>query len=130
MGDDFLEWATIYFSKDSGNRDRLIPRSLIYEDFKTTTGIYQWKAQRFSKCMKAFAQYEKEILSLNPDELCNDGGRIVKRISGKESPVECFYIQTKEELNYEFDAEQRVNHTGLTEVQSNMPFNRKNNPYK
>jgi len=122
MGDDFLAWAKIYFSKESGNRDRLIPRSLIFEDFKITTGIYNWKAQRFSKCMKAFAQYEKEILELNPQLLCNDGNRIVKRISGKESPVECYYVQTKEEINYEFNTEQKVEHNGLQEVQSNMPF--------
>ena len=112
----------IFFSKESGNRDRLIPRSLIYEDFKISTGIYQWKANRFSKCIKAFAQYDSEIIALNPEILCNDGNRIVKRISGKESPVECFYIQTKDEINYEFDTEQRVEHSGLQEVGSNVPF--------
>jgi hypothetical protein len=122
MGDDFLEWAKIFFSKESGNRDRLIPRSIIYEDFKISTGIYQWKANRFSKCMKAFAQYDSEIIALNPEILCNDGNRIVKRISGKESPVECYYVQTKEEINYEFDTEQKIEHNGLQEVKLNFPF--------
>ena len=123
MGDDFLEWAKNFFSKDSGNRDRLIPREIIYDDFKATTKIQTWKANRFTKCMKAFAQYHPEIITLNPEKLCNDGQRIVKRISGSIiNTIECLYIQTKEEINYEFETEQKILRNGFQEVKSNVPF--------
>jgi hypothetical protein len=122
MGDNFLDWATIYFSKESGNRDRLIQRSVIYEDFKAKTGIHQWTANRFSKCIKAFCKYEREILALNPEALCNEGGRIIRRTSNTESPVEFYYVQTKKEINQQSDIEQETKSEYLKEVKSDLPF--------
>ncbi|GHU80602.1 hypothetical protein FACS1894145_7140 [Bacteroidia bacterium] len=122
MGDDFLDWAKIYFSRESGNRDRLIPRSVIYDNFMQTTGIRMWKANRFSKCMKAFCQYEIEIMALNPEILRNDGDRIIRRISGEKSPVEFYYIQTKEQINHELEAERPISDNGLQEIKIQTPF--------
>jgi len=83
MTDEFFEWAKIYFGEASGKLDRLIPRLIIYKDFEENTGIKNWTANRFSKSLKSFAQYDERILSLNPEQLCNQGDRIIKRIPGK-----------------------------------------------
>ncbi|MDR0681745.1 MAG: hypothetical protein LBG15_07860 [Dysgonamonadaceae bacterium] len=120
MGDDFLNWAEIYFSKDSGNCDRLILRSVIYENFISVTGVRNWKANRFSKCMKAFCQYERYIICLNPPKLCNSKDRIIKRVAGEESPKEFYYIQTREKIDEDFSGD--LQNGNLKEIKSEMPF--------
>ena len=72
--------------------------------------------------MKAFCSYKPEIIALNPERLCNDGERIIQRIQGKGKTEECYYVQTKEEINHEFDVEQKVEGNGLVEVKSEIPF--------
>jgi hypothetical protein len=118
MGESFLDWAQVYFSDTSGNCDKLLPRSDVYDDFKSVTGISKWTPHRFSKALKAYCEYNPAIFAYNPDEIKGKDGRIIRQHNGKAT--EMFYIQTKETLN--IDLEYTEAPSGQKEVISTMPF--------
>lgn len=47
---------------------------------------------RFSKAIKAFANINPQISELNPKELRNNSGRIIRKIDGKAT--EMIYLRT------------------------------------
>ena len=98
MGENFLDWASVYFSADSENCDREISREDVFTDFKMTTGQSKWTPNRFMKSMRAFVEYAPHVIAMNPDELCPGGkSRLIRKVEGKTK--EMIYIQTKE-LNH------------------------------
>jgi hypothetical protein len=117
MGQTFHEWANVYFSNISGNLDREICRSDCFEDFKMETKINSWTSQKFSNALRAFCRLYD--YTLNPVELCNNNGRIIRKKDHKA--IEMFYIQTKPELAPESLADSNADMSDES-VQSKMPF--------
>jgi hypothetical protein len=119
MGEAFLEWAQVYFSLNGGNCDRLIPRDVVFNDFKENTGKRNATAQYFSRALKAYCEYEPSIIALDPVEMQNSQKRIIRKVEGKSTAM--FYVQTRSALNaggYESvdDMPADDGDTGLNEV--------------
>lgn len=120
MGSAFHEWADVYFSEDSDRINTLVPRPPAFEDFKRTSGSNRWSSQKFGKALKAWCRYYG--YELNPEDLKNDQGRIVRRepIPGtsETKPTEQIYIRTFE--NVPEDIQPSLPPDGGTE--GGMPF--------
>ena len=118
MGEPFLDWAQVFFSEQSGNCNKFLPRHEVFKDFEITSGMSKWTSQRFLKALKAYCDYDRAVMALNPEELQGTGGRIIKQYNGKAT--EMFYIQTKEELNIELEYKESSGE--MSEVQTDMPY--------
>jgi hypothetical protein len=92
MGDHFENWAYSYFAEDSDRLDALIVREEAFEAYKRFSGLKQCTMQKFSKALKGFAKLCPYIAELNPDELLNSSGRIVKKVEGKTTDM--IYLRT------------------------------------
>ncbi|MVM39446.1 hypothetical protein GO730_20780 [Spirosoma sp. HMF3257] len=92
MGDHFRGWAEVYFSPESGNLDKLVLKEEAMKDFEMSTKLKTFSSQRFLKALKAWSKYHG--YTLNPDELLNSQGRIVRRPDGTGTPKEMVYVQT------------------------------------
>lgn len=78
MGDAFLAWADVFFSEGSGKIDTLIPREEAYQDFLKQSNQKMYSASRFMPSMEAWCKYHG--YALNPFELKNNGGRIIRKV--------------------------------------------------
>lgn len=96
MGDTFKNWADVYFDEKEGKINELISRTEALNDFKNTTGQNKWTTNKFSKALSAWAKFTDYIIKLNPVELRNSNGRIIRSING--SSTEMIYMQTKNEI--------------------------------
>lgn len=57
IGDTFYEWASMYFTKDSGRLGRRLPRKEVFDDFSKEAGSkYPITPQRFRKNLEMFCQ--------------------------------------------------------------------------
>lgn len=92
MTDLFLNWADVYFSKESGRLDSLVIRKEAYEEFIKDTGQRKWMMQRFSSALKAYAEYNLYIL--NPIELQNKDGRVIRKNKIDNKTYEMIYFRT------------------------------------
>ncbi len=94
MGENFEDWATLYFAEDGDNVNKRLIRRIVYDDYiKTLGGLGKnYTMNRFTKQLRAFANYADYIAELNPAHLCNSAGRITRRIDGKME--EQIYIET------------------------------------
>lgn len=102
MGDNFQDWAEMYFSVDeNGNGDHLnteIVREDAFNAFKSFSGNHKWSMQRFTKALKGFCYTCEYVAELNPQDLCNSGQRIMRRIEDpvthKKVQKEMIYLRT------------------------------------
>lgn len=92
MGNQFRDWAEVYFSPDSMNVDRQLVRSRVMKDFETDTNLQKWTTKQFTKAINAFAKNAPWVYELNPPSLQNSGKRIVKNIDGKTHEI--LYVRT------------------------------------
>lgn len=92
MGDHFRGWAEVFFSPESGNLDKLIVKEDAMKDFEISTKLKTFSSQRFLKALKSWSKFHNYVL--NPGDLQNNQGRIVRRVDGNGSPKEMVYIQT------------------------------------
>jgi hypothetical protein len=99
MKDEFPAWAQVYFSPESGNTDRLVPREYVYKAFRESSGKPHATSHYITKALEAYCKYEPSVLALDPAELKNSQDRIIRKVSGKA--MEMCYIQTTQALNYE-----------------------------
>lgn len=76
MGFNFLAWAEVFFSKESGRLDCYVPSAYAFEDYKSDSGIKTITSNGFNQKMKMYAQLKH--LNLNPKELLNSEGRLTK----------------------------------------------------
>ena len=99
MGANFEDWAQVYFSLESGRLDTFVPRTKAFEDFKAHGGKVQgMTSQKFLKKLEAFALLCPWVEELNPAEVRNSSGRIIRREEGAPpgtSPVEMIYMKKK-----------------------------------
>jgi hypothetical protein len=97
MGENFLEWADVYFSEESGRLNQFVPRPAAFEDFKITTNSRLWSAQKFFKSIQAWCRFYS--YTLDPKEYRNSKGRIIRKHEnehGKTVTTEMIYIRTTE----------------------------------
>ena len=92
MGDNFLAWADVYFCGDESNNrlNRMVVKDDAMKDFVASTNLGKITAQRFMKALKSWARYRG--FELNPDDLKNSQGRIVRGHNG--STAEMVYMRT------------------------------------
>lgn len=98
MGANFEDWASSYFSEESGRLDDFIVREKAFTDFKQFSGINKATTQSFTKKLRAFVNLCPYIAELNPSDLCNSQHRIIRRAKDAQpgdSPVEMIYLRSK-----------------------------------
>ena len=95
MGANFEDWAYQYFSEEGEHLNTLIVREEALEDFKRFTGMQRCTMQKFTKALKAFAALAPYVYCLNPEEMLNSGGRLMRKKDDKT--VEMIYLRTKSE---------------------------------
>ncbi len=94
MGENFEDWATLYFAPGSEHLDVMIMRHTLYEEYLRTIGSLgkNYTMNRFTKQLRAYCNYAEHIDCLNPPHLCNSAGRITRRLDGKME--EMIYVQS------------------------------------
>lgn len=92
MGQNFKEWADVYFDPEGEHINKMVIREQALDDFVKSTKTTRWTTNKFTKALKAFCGYNGYIL--NPKDLQNSQGRITKKIDG--TPKDMIYIQTKQ----------------------------------
>lgn len=114
MGDDFMDWAEEYYAPDSGNLDKLIPRTVVYDSYCNSLGkTGKSKGKKgFRDALRAFAHFHS--YEVNPTELrgMREDGRLTMkcRIDGQASKsCEMLYIRSSADapLNNELDSQYR-----------------------
>ncbi|MFM2292703.1 MAG: hypothetical protein RIS29_2516 [Bacteroidota bacterium] len=92
MGNQFQDWAEVYFSPQSLNVDKLLVRTRVMEDFARDTNVQKWTTKKFTEALKAFCKNATWVAELNPDSFKNNEGRIIRNIEAKTQ--EMIYIRT------------------------------------
>jgi hypothetical protein len=92
MGEAFQDWASVYFATNGNNVDTYVSKTEALTDFRISTKSV-WTTQKFTKALRAFCKNNNDIECLDPQELKDKNGRIIRR-QGLGS-VEMIYIQTK-----------------------------------
>ena len=102
MGQDFKDWADVYFTPES-NLDCWVKKKEAYEDFlEKNPGARRRFAtsNRFTKSLKIYAKYQN--WQLNPPELNPDNkGRLIRTIDG--TSAEHFYLKAYKNQIIGFD---------------------------
>jgi len=94
MGNQFRNWADVFFSLDGTNVNRELSRADVFKDFVNESNVKNWTTHAFTKAMKAFCKNSEWIYEQNPKELCNLPNRITRNITGKTT--EMIYVRTIE----------------------------------
>lgn len=93
MGNQFRQWAEVYFCKDGPMVNRLIQKQDAFSAFLIDSNVKGWTTNKFSKAMREFCQQCEWIEELNPVQLANDkNGRIIRQSMGKS--YEMYYVKT------------------------------------
>lgn len=99
----FYDWAMVYFSPGSENCDVILAREDAFTAFKQYTGNKTWVINRFTTALKAFCQYAEHIVQLDPEEMKNNQGRIIRKridpFTKKSKSYEAIYVQTLKVLD-------------------------------
>lgn len=90
MGDNFMDWASGYFSDDSGRLNVKLEKDKVYTDCILAINATKMTPHTFTKKLKAFVAVADWIQELNPKELQNKDGRI--KADGKEY----IFLRTKD----------------------------------
>lgn len=82
MGDNFMDWASGYFSEDSENLNTKLEKEKVYTDCISAINATKMTPHTFTKKLRAFVAVADWIEEFNPKDLQNKDGRI--RSDGKE----------------------------------------------
>lgn len=97
MGDEFKQWADIYFAQDGGNCDRLINKTELKDIFDPKK---KYTTKGFTTRLKAWCAVTEYVEEYNPRGIkgMTAEGRIIMKINGQS--CEMIYIKTNgKELN-------------------------------
>lgn len=95
MGTQFEEWATYYFAEDSEHLDSYIIRREALEDYTNYSKLPRITMQKFTRMLKAFVQLTPYVAELNPEDLCDNRGRLVQKVNGKVEDM--IYLRSQRE---------------------------------
>ena len=93
IGDNFLEWAEVYFIEEHLNK--YISREEMYSNYASFVGKIAVIPTKFKKNLEMFCQLKGYVF--NPIKLRNSQGRIIKeveKIGGGRTSREHFYISS------------------------------------
>lgn len=100
MGEAFLDWATLYFSLESGNLNRDLVRAEVYESCLEYCKFKSFTTREFTRRLKAFVKYMKLTAgdySYNPaDKTVAKDGRIIKRNNNTGKTEEYIHVSGPE----------------------------------
>jgi hypothetical protein len=90
MGEPFMAWADGFFLRMDDNDQALhinkeFSKEDAFEEFLKVTKLHKWSTTKFKKAMAAWAKWNDWIM--NPKDMQNDKGRIIKTINGKSQEV-------------------------------------------
>lgn len=96
MGTNFEDWAYSYFAEEGEHVNQYIQRDIAYDDFIAFSKVPKsyWTMQRFTKALKGFTELCPYIDALNPEEMLNSTGRLLKKVDGQTK--EMIYLRTFE----------------------------------
>ena len=96
MGTNFEDWAYSYFAEEGEHVNQYIQRDIAYDDFIAFSKVPKsyWTMQRFTKALKGFTELCPYIDALNPEEMLNSTGRLLKKVDGQTK--EMIYLRTLE----------------------------------
>ena len=94
MGNQFREWAEVFFSADGYNVNREVNKIEALKTFVLESQVKNWTTQQFTKAIHSFCENSDFVHELNPKELCNMPKRITRNIEGKTT--EMIYIRTRD----------------------------------
>jgi hypothetical protein len=121
MGDAFLDWADVYFSKASGNLNKHVVKEYAFNDFITQAKVKLWTTNKFKKALNAYCKFRD--LEFNPQEYCQDTlhDRIIGNIieDGKSRTVEMIHLRT-----VDYRVENNINGVIIsdTSIEKELPF--------
>jgi hypothetical protein len=114
MGENFENWAAVYFSEESGNIDRLIVKEEAFTEFEEMHKSSKWSPQRFSRALKAFCKFHH--YTFNPYDLVNtkDKKRIIAQVKERKrnkdgSWYEIDHKKSKELIYIQTNFEKQLN---------------------
>ena len=87
MGANFQDWAEMYFAKGGEHLDKFVVRKEAFDAFRLYSNNSKITMQSFSKKLKAFCDVTPYIDELNPVELQNSQGRIMKYFNNVQQEV-------------------------------------------
>ena len=90
MGDNFMEWASGYFSEDSCRLNVKLEKEIVFNDCLTDINNNKMTPHTFTRKLKAFVAVADWIEELNPKDLQNKDGRI------KSDGKEYIFLRTKD----------------------------------
>jgi len=116
MGENFESWASVYFSEQSGNIDRLVVKEEAFIEFEETHKSSKWSPQRFARALRAFCRFNHFVY--NPAELINtkDKKRIIQNVTERRrnkdgSWFELMTKKSKELIYIQTDFDKPLNTT-------------------
>ena len=92
MGEEFKEWAEVFFCKDSDNLNKLLPKQDIKDIFDPKR---RYSTKGFTTRLRAFCKNADYIEELNPEDCLGytpSGKRIIRKMNGETK--EYVYIKT------------------------------------
>lgn len=95
MGEAFMGWAEGFFASMGEDLqykylNREFSKEDAFDDFVKSTKVNKWTSNKFKKCVKAYCKLNSWVM--NPKEMENSSGRIVRTLNGKSQEV--IYIDT------------------------------------
>ena len=99
MGASFEDWAYSYFAEEGEHVDQFIQRDMAYDDFLAFSKVAKthWTMQRFTKALRGFANLCPYIEALNPTDLLNKEGRLLRKVEGQTK--EMVFLKTFKRVN-------------------------------
>ena len=77
-GDNFMEWASDYFSEDSDHLNVKLVKDDVFEDCRAKTNAKNLSSHTFTKKLKAFVAVADWIVEFNPQDVPGyNNGRII-----------------------------------------------------
>ena len=95
MTEPFKNWADVYFDASQGNCDRTVEREAAFHNFEQSANQRKWTTNKFTKALKAWCRYTDYVIALNPEQLRNSSGRIIRKNDSGQA-TEMIYVQTRE----------------------------------
>ncbi|OBQ56070.1 hypothetical protein JJL45_05345 [Tamlana sp. s12] len=125
MGDNFKDWADVYFAqKDENDKFKYLNTFVVkddaFEDLKNKTG-FKYSPNKFKKNLKAYAKFNE--WEFNPTSSGVDAsGRIIHRIDGNTKEV--FFMKTPPAKQTEVIAKSKLseNKGANDDLDNDLPF--------
>ena len=92
IGEEFYNWAEVYFSPEGKNLNQPINKSVMFADFDPDKKSGMSKT-KFKEKLKAWARIKGNI-EINPPEMTDKDGRIIKYEEGRT--IEMIYVKVKD----------------------------------